>query len=99
MENTKYGVDYIYEKYGKIAIEKEILTDQMLYWKNCYEQTKKEADEEINRLKEALKEAETAKETWYSMWCDKCADIAELKKKIEGEQNPEQKEEQIGDES
>lgn len=90
MENTKYGVDYIYEKYGKIAIEKEILTDQTLYWKNCYEQTKKEADEEIKRLKEAMKEAETAKETWYSMWCEKCA---ELKKTLD-----EQKAEQ-GDES
>ena len=99
MENTEYVVDYIYKKYGMVAIEKEFLTDQILSLKKRYEQTKKEADEEIKRLNEALEKAEKAKEAWHSMWCDKCADMAELKKKIEGEQKPEQKEEQIGDES
>lgn len=83
MDNNKYGIDYIYEKYGKVAIEKEILADQAGYWKTCYEATKKEADGEIAKLDEELKEAKTAKDTWYKFWLESATKCDELKAVIE----------------
>ena len=62
-KSVKYGVEYIYEKYGRVAIEKEILTDQVAFWKNCYERLKNEADAEIKRLQEELEAVETSAKT------------------------------------
>lgn len=68
MENMKYGVDYIYEKHGKLAIEKEILVDQAAYWKNCYEDAKKTADEAKAVLQKAVDEKEAEMQERVNFW-------------------------------
>ena len=70
MENMKYGVDYICEKHGKLAIEKEILMDQAAYWKNCYEDAKKTADEAKAALQKAVDEKEEAMQERVNFWFD-----------------------------
>lgn len=70
MENMKYGVDYIYEKHGKLAIEKEILVDQAAYWKNCYEDAKKTADEAKAALQKAVGEKEAEMQERVNFWFD-----------------------------
>lgn len=71
MENMKYGVDYIYEKHGKLAIEKEILVDQAVYWKNCYEEAKKTADEAKAALQKAVDEKEEEMQERVNFWFDR----------------------------
>ena len=83
MENMKYGVDYIYEKHGKLAIEKEILMDQAAYWKNCYEDAKKTADEAKAALQKAVDEKEEAMQERVNFWFDKAEKRQEEIKKAE----------------
>ena len=83
MKNMTYSIDFIYERHGHVAIERDFLAEQVGYWKNCYEEKKKEADEEIAKLHEELKEAQKAKDTWYKFWIESAGKCDELKATIE----------------
>ena len=82
MENNKYGIDYIYEKYGKVAIDKEILADQAGYWKGCYEALKKETDEKIGELEKAAKEGKDAGDMWFKLWVERGTEMKKLEETI-----------------
>ena len=80
MESMKYGVEFIYEKYGKLAIEKEILMEQAEHWKSCYEELQKGMEE----LQKAYEEEKNGRETWYNFWLEKCGEVRDMRETVNG---------------
>lgn len=95
MENLNYGMEFVYAKYGEMAVKAEMLVEQAAYWKRCYEELAKESNEKIGSLEAELKEAKENADIWFNSWLEKCGEMR--KEKQADESMKEEKEEQTGE--